>query len=167
MEERICELLHKMSREDKVRLVAGATIWTTSAVYQPKIPELKVTDGPNGARGDKYLGREPTTCWPVGIALASTWNPDLISQVGQALAQEVHDKGAHVLLGPTVNMHRSPLNGRNSECYSEVCSGRRVVTCVCFLCATMFVNGESGLKLGAWRSYLAIGIATNKGSEQV
>ena len=57
--------------------------------------------------------------FPVGIALASTWNTDLVHKIGQALAEEAQSKGARVLLAPTVNIHRSPLNGRNFECYSE------------------------------------------------
>ena len=60
-----------------------------------------------------------SACFPVGIALASTWNPDLVGQIGRALGEETRSKGAHLLLAPTVNIHRSPLNGRNFECYSE------------------------------------------------
>ncbi len=58
-------------------------------------------------------------CFPVGTALAATWNPDLVEQVGIALGEEAQSKGAHILLAPTVNIHRSPLAGRNFECFSE------------------------------------------------
>lgn len=60
-----------------------------------------------------------SACFPAGISLASTWNTELLEKVGQALGEEAKTKGASMLLGPTVNMHRSPLNGRNFECYSE------------------------------------------------
>jgi beta-glucosidase len=83
------------------------------------IPALKVSDGPNGARGDVFGAGKPTAAFPAGISLASTWNTTLVEQIGQALAEETQTKGAAVLLGPTVNMQRSPLNGRNFECYSE------------------------------------------------
>ena len=57
--------------------------------------------------------------FPVGIALGASWNPDLVREIGAALAEETKSKGAHVLLGPTINIHRSVTNGRNFECYSE------------------------------------------------
>ena len=62
----------------------------------------------------------PTSaCFPCGVALGATWNPELVERIGQALAEETQAKGAHILLAPTVNVHRSPLAGRNFECYSE------------------------------------------------
>lgn len=57
--------------------------------------------------------------FPVGIALGATWDPPLVEEIGRALAGEARSKGARVLLAPTVNLHRSPLNGRNFECYAE------------------------------------------------
>ena len=83
-------------------------------------PAIKVTDGPNGARGDSLFGSgKGAACLPSGIALASTWNPALVEEVGQVLGEEALSKGAHVLLAPTIDIQRSPLNGRNFECYSE------------------------------------------------
>jgi beta-glucosidase len=79
---------------------------------------MKVTDGPIGARGNGFT-RSSAACFPCGTALGATWNPDLLEEVGAALAGEVRTKGAQMLLGPTVNLHRSPLGGRNFECYSE------------------------------------------------
>ncbi len=79
-----------------------------------------MTDGPNGARGGgSLIGGVASAAFPVGIALGATWNPDLLREIGVALAEEVKSKGAHVSLGPTVNIHRSQTNGRNFECYSE------------------------------------------------
>jgi beta-glucosidase len=119
MNQQVEALLNQMTLEEKISLAAGATFWTTVPVERLGIPALKVTDGPNGARGGSWNGDVTSASFPVGIALSATWNTDLITRVGQALAEESRSKGASVLLGPTVNIHRSPLNGRNFECYSE------------------------------------------------
>ena len=119
-EARINSLLEQMTIEEKVSLLAGDSVWTTPAIERLGIPALKMTDGPNGARGgSSFVGEIPAACFPAGIALAATWNTTLVEQVGQALGEEAKSKGAHLLLAPTVNMHRSPLNGRNFECYAE------------------------------------------------
>ncbi|MCP4398252.1 MAG: glycoside hydrolase family 3 protein, partial [bacterium] len=120
MHEKISELLSQLTLEEKVSLLAGASFWYTVPIERLGIPAIKVTNGPNGARGGQsFTGDVSSACFPVGIALGSTWNPELIEEVGKALAEEVKAKGAHMLLAPTVNIHRSPLNGRNFECYSE------------------------------------------------
>ncbi len=108
----------ELTLDEKAALTAGADAWTTVTVERLGIPALKVTDGPNGARGDGWSGAT-AACFPVGTALGATWNPELLEEVGAALAQEARSKGAQVLLAPTVNIHRSPLAGRNFECYSE------------------------------------------------
>ena len=114
------DLLSQMTLREKVSLLAGENMWYTVPVERLGIPALKMTDGPNGARGAGSLtGGVKTTCFPAGISLASTWNTDLVERVGQALADEAKLKGAQVLLGPTVNIQRSPLGGRNFECFSE------------------------------------------------
>ncbi len=114
------DLLSQMTLREKVELLAGTNMWYTVAVERLGIPSLKMTDGPNGARGAGSLtGGVKTTCFPAGISLASTWNTELVGRVGQALADETKLKGAQVLLGPTVNIQRSPLGGRNFECFSE------------------------------------------------
>lgn len=117
---RITALVAQMTLEEKVSLLAGASMWNTVPVERLGVPAIKVTDGPNGARGDSGFGTgRKAAAMPVGISLASTWNPERAADVGAALAEEALSKGANVLLGPTTNMHRSPLNGRNFECYSE------------------------------------------------
>ena len=128
------ELLGQMTLQEKVSLLAGSDYWHTTPIKRLGIPALKMTDGPSGARG----GGSPvhgvkTACFPVGIALASTWNTELVEQVGQALGHEAKLKGARVLLAPTVNIHRSPLGGRNFECYSEdpFLSSKIAVACIC------------------------------------
>ncbi len=114
------ETLPALTLAELASLLAGASMWTTVPIEHLGIPAIKVTDGPNGARGGGGLvGGVKAACFPVGIALASSWNLALVKQIGQALAEEAKSKGARVLLAPTVNLHRSPLNGRNFECYSE------------------------------------------------
>jgi beta-glucosidase len=122
------EILEKLTLEEKALLTAGADMWTTPAIERLGLPAIRVTDGPNGARGSSLLGLGEATavCIPCGSALGATWNPELIERVGVMLGQETRTKGARVLLAPTVNLHRSPLGGRNFECYSEdpLLSGR-------------------------------------------
>ncbi len=117
--ERVEGLLARLTLDEKAALSAGSGVWHGSGVPRLGIPPLKVTDGPIGARGGNLGGGRTAACFPNGSALAATWNPDLIEQVGGALGAEAQTKRCHVLLGPTVNMHRSPLGGRHFESYSE------------------------------------------------
>ncbi|MBW2270191.1 MAG: glycoside hydrolase family 3 C-terminal domain-containing protein [Deltaproteobacteria bacterium] len=113
-------LLADLSLEEKVDLVTGRDMWHTRPIERLEIPAMKVTDGPNGARGDGLMGTgTPTACVPSGSALGATWDPALVERIGGLLGDEARAKGAHVLLAPTINLHRSPLGGRNFECYSE------------------------------------------------
>jgi len=111
-------LVAALSLEEKVALCAGKSVWISTSIPRLGIPALKLTDGPNAARGDA-MGGVAAACFPVGVALAATWDVDLVESVGRALGQEAHTKNAQVLLGPTINLHRHPLGGRNFECYSE------------------------------------------------
>ena len=119
MSERIESLLKELTLDEKVSLVSGIDMWHTPGVDRLGVPGLKVTDGPSGARGGSFGGEQTSVNFPCGSALAATWNVDLIEQVGGALAEECDTKGSQVLLGPTINLHRHPLNGRHFECYSE------------------------------------------------
>lgn len=112
-------LLQQLTLEEKIRLLAGADNWQTHAIERLGIPSLKVSDGPNGARGAWGSLAAFSACTPVGTALAATWNPALVEQIGALLGDETRAKGADVLLAPTVNLHRTPLAGRNFECFSE------------------------------------------------
>lgn len=110
-------LLDSLTLEEQVGLLSGASFWS---VESAKAGTLRVTDGPNGARGGGSLvGGVKSAAFPVGIAIGATWNPDLAQEIGRAIAQEVKSKGAHVSLAPTVNIQRSVTNGRNFECFSE------------------------------------------------
>ena len=113
------QLLSDLTLKEKISLLAGVDLWHTQAIPRLGIPAIKVTDGPNGARGAGRYGEITAACFPVGTALAATWNPELVERVGMALGEETRSKGAHILLAPTVNIHRSPIAGRNFECYSE------------------------------------------------
>lgn len=119
MDKNIDDLLKQMTLAEKANLLAGADMWCTLPVERLGIPAIQVSDGPNGARGrDDNLG-QTSACFPVGVAMGATWNPALIEQVGASLAAETRSKGAHVLLAPTVNIHRTPIAGRNFECFAE------------------------------------------------
>ncbi|HZT65692.1 MAG TPA: glycoside hydrolase family 3 C-terminal domain-containing protein [Acidimicrobiales bacterium] len=113
------EQVGRLSVEEKVAMLAGVDQWTTPAVGDDPIGPIKMSDGPNGARGADFAGGARSMCFPCGTALGATWDPDLVGAVGEALGAEARSKGAHVLLAPTVNLHRHPLSGRNFECFSE------------------------------------------------
>lgn len=112
---------NKMSLKEKVSFLSGIDTWQTKAIPHLGIPSLTMTDGPHGVRAPRNENRleGPTTSFPTGISLASSWDPDLIEQVGAALGEETRAMGCDILLGPCVNIMRSPLGGRNFETYSE------------------------------------------------
>lgn len=117
---RVAQLVAALTLDEKAALTAGVDMWTTAAVPRLGIPAVRLTDGPNGARGAQVGPTGPTAaCLPCGSALGATWSTDVLARVGAVLGAQARSKGARVLLAPTVNMHRSPLAGRNFECYSE------------------------------------------------
>lgn len=120
IEDRVNGILAQMTLEQMVLLLAGEDFWSVAAIPELGIGKLRVTDGPNGARGSGSAAHGVTSAaFPVGIALGATWNPDLVKEVAGAIAEETKSKGAQVCLAPTVNVHRSVTNGRNFECFSE------------------------------------------------
>lgn len=139
---RVDDLLAQMTLDEKIAMLAGADLWHSVPVPRLGIPQFKVTDGPNGARGAWGSLAPASVCTPVGIALGATWNPEVVEQVGRVLADEVKAKGAHILLAPTVNIHRTPIAGRNFECYSEdpFLSG---------MIAAAYINGIQSQGVGA------------------
>lgn len=84
-----------------------------------KIPTIRVSDGPNGVRGTKFFNGVPAACFPCGTGLGATWDVDLMRAGGELMGHEAINKGASVILGPTVNIQRSPLGGRGFESFSE------------------------------------------------
>ena len=118
IEQRVEALLDELDLDERATLTAGRDGWRISGIPRLGIGDLKVTDGPTGARGDLTTGAK-AVCFPVGSAIGSTWDVELVAEIAAVLADEARSKGAQVLLGPTVNIHRHPLAGRNFECYSE------------------------------------------------
>jgi beta-glucosidase len=117
-------LIGQMTLEEKAALCTGASAWTTIPVDRLGIPAMLVSDGPHGVRrvpDIHSIGAQslPATCFPTASGLASTWNVDLIYEMGQALGEECIALNVDVLLGPGVNMKRTPLCGRNFEYFSE------------------------------------------------
>ena len=122
----IDRLLTELTLEEKASLTSGSGFWYTAPVERLGIPKIMVSDGPHGLRaqpGDSdhvgLSGSLPATCFPTASAIASAWNPDLLGRVGEALAQEARACNLSVILGPGINMKRSPLCGRNFEYFSE------------------------------------------------
>src|SRR6476469_3047962 len=120
------DLLAELSLEEKARLVMGSDFWHTTPVERLGIDRIRVADGPHGLRMQPdeadhvgIGGSLPATCFPTASGLASSWDRDLVAEVGAALAQEARVQGVSVILGPGINMKRSPLCGRNFEYFSE------------------------------------------------
>ncbi|MEY2756050.1 MAG: hypothetical protein RJB65_2408, partial [Actinomycetota bacterium] len=118
MGSRIDDLLDQATVEELVALTAGHDFWHTVAIPRLGIPAMRVSDGPVGARGTRFDG-EASINAPCSTLLAATFDPDTVEAVGQMLGRETKAKGASVLLAPTVNLHRTPVGGRNFECMSE------------------------------------------------
>jgi beta-glucosidase len=115
-----------LTLEEKASLCIGSDFWHTAPVERLGIPAIMVSDGPHGLRaqleqGDHVglLASAPATCFPTASALASSWNPELFRSIGEALGREAKKLGVSVVLGPGINMKRSPLCGRNFEYVSE------------------------------------------------
>ncbi|WP_405761893.1 beta-glucosidase [Streptomyces sp. NBC_00045] len=111
--------LGKLDLDTKARLLAGQDMWSLPAVPEIGLESLVMSDGPIGVRGVRWTADDPSIALPSPTALAAAWDPALARRAGRLLAQEARRKGVHVLLAPTVNLHRSPLGGRHFECYSE------------------------------------------------
>ena len=111
-------LIKELTLDEKVTLLSGFNNWYTNKIERLNIPSIKMSDGPNGVRGDGTSGKS-SACFPCPILMGSTWNEDLFYEIGEALGEEANDKDVDVLLGPTINLHRHPLGGRHFENYSE------------------------------------------------
>ncbi|MGP3973831.1 beta-glucosidase [Streptomyces sp. 8N114] len=111
--------LARLGLDAKARLLSGQDMWSLPAIPEIGLKSLVMSDGPIGVRGTGWSAADPSVALPSPTALAATWDPELARRAGNLLAQEARRKGVHVLLAPTVNLHRSPLGGRHFECYSE------------------------------------------------
>ncbi|HEY0936830.1 MAG TPA: glycoside hydrolase family 3 N-terminal domain-containing protein [Trebonia sp.] len=111
--------LAALTLEEKVRLLTGRDFWTTWPLEKIGLRRILVSDGPSGVRGETWDERDPSLNLPSATALASSWDPDIARRYGAAAAVEARRKGVDVVLGPTINLHRSPLGGRHFEAFSE------------------------------------------------
>lgn len=120
------ELVSKMTLEEKASLLSGKDMWETKTIERLGIPSVILSDGPHGVRrqvgaGD-HLGLNdslPATCFPTAATVANSWDPSIGELVGTCIGEEALVQGVDVVLGPGMNMKRSPLCGRNFEYYSE------------------------------------------------
>lgn len=112
----------ELTVKEKIRLITGNGMWRTDTL-DGKVKELLLTDGPHGVRKEKvdnkYDDAEPATSFPTASCVACSFDTELIAQMAQALADEAKEKGTSILLGPGINMKRTPLCGRNFEYFSE------------------------------------------------
>jgi len=122
----IDQLIKEMTLEEKASLCSGLNLWHTKPIERLGIPSIMVTDGPHGLRKQVQIDdlggladSVPATCFPTASTLASTWDRDLVHQVGVALGEECRQEKVAVILGPGANIKRSPLCGRNFEYFSE------------------------------------------------
>lgn len=112
-------LLERLTLEEKVALVSGADFWTTTPVPSIGLRAMTLSDGPAGVRGPAWDERSPSLNMPSATALAASWDPRIAERYGAAAAAEARRKDVDVVLGPTINLHRTPLGGRHFECFSE------------------------------------------------
>jgi beta-glucosidase len=119
VEVRVEELVGRLDLEAKVRLCTGASFWATWDEPTAGLRPIVLSDGPAGVRGQAWDERRTSTNLPSPTCMAASWDEDLAERLGRFLATEARAKGVDVLLGPTINLHRSPLGGRHFECFSE------------------------------------------------
>ncbi len=115
-DQKIEDLLGTLTLEAKVALLSGKDFWSLPSIEPLGIPSLVMSDGPTGLRS---TNSDPSTVFPVGVALAASWDRELVQSVGAAIGRETIAHGVDVLLAPGVNIQRTPLGGRNFEYYSE------------------------------------------------
>jgi len=112
-------LVDTLTLEEKVSLVSGDSFWTTTAIPRIGLRAMVLSDGPSGVRGPVWDERSPSLSMPSATALAASWDPELSYRYGVVAAAEARRKGVDIVLGPTINLHRSPLGGRHFEAFSE------------------------------------------------
>jgi beta-glucosidase len=119
LEAELRERLGRLTLERKVGLLTGAGFWALPAIPEIGLAPLMMSDGPSGVRGTTWDERDPSLLFPCPAALAATWDVDAAYETGRLNGAQARDKGVHVQLAPTINLHRTPLGGRHFENYSE------------------------------------------------
>lgn len=151
--------LTELTLEEKASLASGLYFWTTKPVERLNVPAVTMTDGPHGLRKEMgaedgnggvnvMKGSEPATCFPPAVTMASSWDLDLIASVGKAIAEEAKNQRVSTVLGPGINIKRSPLCGRNFEYFSEdpYLTGE---------IATAYINGVQSQNVGTSLKHFA------------
>lgn len=120
------DIISKMTLEEKCYFLSGKDFWTTRTVEHAGVPSITLSDGPHGIRKQEGAGDQlglngsvPATCFPTAATMANSWDPELGEELGRCLGEEAAVQNVSVLLGPGMNMKRSPLCGRNFEYFSE------------------------------------------------
>jgi beta-glucosidase len=149
--QRVEELIHQLTLQEKVSLLSGRDIWNTVAVERLGIPSITMTDGPHGVRATApEAGRKmgAVTAFPTGISMGAAWDPELVEKVGQALGEETRGMDCDIILGPCVNIVRDPRGGRNFETFSEdpYLTGRTAVA---------YINGVQSRGVGTSLKHFA------------
>ncbi|MFG1999283.1 glycoside hydrolase family 3 protein [Spirillospora sp. NPDC048911] len=111
--------LERLTLEEKVGLLTGADFWTLHPIEKIGLRRVVMSDGPSGVRGTAWDEREPSLLFPNPTSLAATWDTALAERTGRLNGAQARDKGVHVQLAPTINLHRTPVGGRHFENYSE------------------------------------------------
>jgi len=135
-------LVARLTLEQKVHLLTGADSWALHGESAVGLRPLITSDGPAGVRGTRFDPSNPSTSLPCPVAIAATWDVDLVEEIATALGQEARSKGVDVLLAPTMNIIRSPLSGRGFECFSE---DPLLTSCI----AVAYVRGVQRAGVGA------------------
>lgn len=153
MTPNIDQLIAAMTLEEKAGLCSGADFWHTKAVERLGIPAIMMSDGPHGLRkqeaGMSGINESvPAVCFPAGCATAASFDTALLRREGEILGRECRAEGVNILLGPAINIKRSPLCGRNFEYYSED-------PCLAGALAAAFVQGLQGQGVGACLKHFA------------
>ncbi len=143
----VTALIGQLDLPTKVRLLTGATLFTLAPHEPIGLGEVRLSDGPTGVRGLQFQGGRRVALFPNATLLASAWNEESAAEVGRMLAEEALAQGVHVVLGPTINLHRSPLGGRLFEAFSEdpLLTGKL---------AAAYVRGMQELGVGACLKHL-------------
>lgn len=115
----LARALSGLTLDEKIELLTGHDFWSTTPIEKIGLRRIVVSDGPSGVRGEVWDERDPSLNLPSATALASSWDPEIARRYGAAAAVEARRKGIDVVLGPTINMHRTPYGGRHFEAFSE------------------------------------------------
>ncbi len=145
VEDRVQNLLGLMTLEEKADMLAGKDMWHFKGIERLGVPSIQVTDCGHGVTviiDEEGAWTGCASCFPTGVGQASTWNEEIEFEVGKAIAEEARALGSSILLAPMVNIHRTPLGGRNYETYSEdpYLTG---------MMASAFINGVQSVNIGA------------------